>query len=1079
MELRFQVNNAAISGSNTDWKALGRPTPRYDEIVGKNAKKLKDVVKQSYEEAEACLRTNYHGVKLVTRALVPLLELSDSPRIVNLSSILGQLKLIASDEAKELSRVEDLTEERVDAVVKGYLEAVKEDSIANKGWPTIYSAYIVSKAALNAYTRVMANMCPKIYINAVCPGYVKTDLNNHDGVLTVEEGAKGPVRMALMPDGGPSGMFYNQIEVNNAGVLNGVISDSEVGYHNVVGEKEKFKQSYKMAEACLRTNNYGVNLVARELLPLFELSDSPRIVNVSSTMGQLQIIPSPLFQLKLILQHIPNKTAKKELSDVESLTEERVDAVVKDFLEDVKEGLVESKGWPSSYTAYIVSKAALNAYTRVLAKMHPKISTNAVCPGYVKTDLTNTQGILSAAEGAKAAVSLALMPDSGPSGLFYSLMRKLKKSRQEKPVFGDNLTRIMESFSGPWLGIGDFNEIIASSEKVGGRPFASLSAGGLISVINETELIDLGFSSNSFTWNNKKPLIANIKERIDRGLANPAWRLLFPYASIQHCQPTNQPTIQFCSAQLKSIPNTPNPIKFLACWTIDHTSRYIVEHAWRIPVRGSPQFKLCLKLKNVRRAFKVWNPSHFGNVQSNVKLLSKAIDQIQKEVPDHANLAREANLQITLDEELKEESMWMEKLVIVLMRIFFQHPRALIFPSLNLENVILLVISGTDNWMLCAIPSDSEIGQVLNQMGSNKVSRLDGMASVFYKSYWKTIKTDVINIVKSFFTENHLLKEQNHTYCPYPKAREPTAVSHYRLTSLCNINYKLISKILASRLQSVLNKLVSPLQAAFVLNRLISNNNIIVQELWHTMMNKKGKSGLMAIKIDMEKAYDKMEWAFILAVLENFGFDSRWSGWVNNAGVLNGVINEGEVGYDDVREKGKFIRSYKKAEACLRTNYYGVKQVTRELIPLLELSNSPRIVNVSSTMGQLQLIPSKRVKKELGDVGGLTEEKVDAVVKEFLEDVKEGLVESKGWPSSYTAYIVSKAALNAYTRVLAKNYPRISINAVCPGWVKTDLSNNQGNFTAEEGAKPVVRLALMPEIGSSGLFFNRMRESTF
>ncbi|KAK3013739.1 hypothetical protein RJ639_010031 [Escallonia herrerae] len=160
---------------------------------------------------------------------------------------------------------------------------------------------------------------------------------------------------------------------------------------------------------------------------------------------------------------------------------------------------------------------------------------------------------------------------------------------------------------------------------------------------------------------------------------------------------------------------------------------------------------------------------------------------------------------------------------------------------------------------------------------------------------------------------------------------------------------------------------------------------------------------------------------------------------VNNAGVLNGVIDEGEVGYDDVPEKAKFIRSYKKAEACLRTNYYGVKQVTQELIPLLELSDSPRIVNVSSNMGQLQ-----------GMLRGLTEEKVDAVVKEFLEDVKEGLVKSKGWPSTYTGYTVSKAALNAYTRVLAKMYPRISINAVGPGWVKTDLSNNQGNFTAEE-----------------------------
>ncbi|KAM3683668.1 hypothetical protein ACJW31_12G165500 [Castanea mollissima] len=126
-----------------------------------------------------------------------------------------------------------------------------------------------------------------------------------------------------------------------------------------------------------------------------------------------------------------------------------------------------------------------------------------------------------------------------------------------------------------------------------------------------------------------------------------------------------------------------------------------------------------------------------------------------------------------------------------------------------------------------------------------------------------------------------------------------------------------------------------------------------------------------------------------------------------------------------------------------------------------------------------QLISNENAKKELGDIDGLTEEKVDKVVEGFLEDVKENLIETKGWPVNISAYIVSKAALNAYTRVLARKYPKIAINSVCPGYTSTDLTHNCGVLTVEEGAKSPVMLALMPEGGSSGLFFDRMEVSTF
>ncbi|KAF3961574.1 hypothetical protein CMV_013823 [Castanea mollissima] len=142
-------------------------------------------------------------------------------------------------------------------------------------------------------------------------------------------------------------------------------------------------------------------------------------------------------------------------------------------------------------------------------------------------------------------------------------------------------------------------------------------------------------------------------------------------------------------------------------------------------------------------------------------------------------------------------------------------------------------------------------------------------------------------------------------------------------------------------------------------------------------------------------------------------------------------------------------------------------------------------VNGLTTVGtvdpkDLEFGPDDNAKKKLGDVDGLTEEKVNEVVEEFLEDVKENMIEDKGWPSNnFSAYSVSKTVLNAYTRVLAKKYPTVAINAVSPGFTKTDLNYNAGVLTTEEAAKGPVMLALMRNSKPFGLFFDNTEVSTF
>lgn len=121
-----------------------------------------------------------------------------------------------------------------------------------------------------------------------------------------------------------------------------------------------------------------------------------------------------------LFQFVTNEGANRVLSDAENLTEERVDRLLQEFLQDLKEGVLETKGWNSYLSAYTLSKAALNAYTRILAKKYPRFMINSVCPGYVKTGINCFTGILSTEEGAQSPVRLALSPAGGVSGMFFS-----------------------------------------------------------------------------------------------------------------------------------------------------------------------------------------------------------------------------------------------------------------------------------------------------------------------------------------------------------------------------------------------------------------------------------------------------------------------------------------------------------------------------------------------------------------------------------------------------------------------------------------------------------------------------------
>ena len=108
-----------------------------------------------------------------------------------------------------------------------------------------------------------------------------------------------------------------------------------------------------------------------------------------------------------------------------------------------------------------------------------------------------------------------------------------------------------------------------------------------------------------------------------------------------------------------------------------------------------------------------------------------------------------------------------------------------------------------------------------------------------------------------------------------PKCKSPESLSNFRPISLCNTIYKIVTKIIVGKIRPFLPDLISLLQSAFVLWEKSLDNAIIVQELIHTMLKKKGKVGYMAIKLDLEKAYDRLEWSFVRDTLKLFHFSNH------------------------------------------------------------------------------------------------------------------------------------------------------------------------------------------------------------
>jgi len=168
------------------------------------------------------------------------------------------------------------------------------------------------------------------------------------------------------------------------------------------------------------------------------------------------------------------------------------------------------------------------------------------------------------------------------------------------------------------------------------------------------------------------------------------------------------------------------------------------------------------------------------------------------------------------------------------------------------------------NDVLCAPYTKTEVEGALHQMHPHKAPGPDGMNALFYHKFWGVVGDDVSNAVLDILHGHSIPPSMNHTFVTLiPKKPKPTAMTDFRPISLFSVIYKLVTKVITNRLKRILPNIVSDSQSAFIPGRLITDNIIAAFELFHAMKGDNNKHGSMAIKLDMAKAFDRVEWPFL------------------------------------------------------------------------------------------------------------------------------------------------------------------------------------------------------------------------
>ncbi|OMO50810.1 reverse transcriptase [Corchorus capsularis] len=456
----------------------------------------------------------------------------------------------------------------------------------------------------------------------------------------------------------------------------------------------------------------------------------------------------------------------------------------------------------------------------------------------------------------------------------------------------DSLIEFAGSVDVPWLVMGDFNDVLSSNEKLGGSVPNIGRCLSFSSMILTYGLIDLGFNGSSFTWVNKRKGLARVQERLDRALANSDWRLRFPDAIVQHLPRLHSdhcPILIRCEPVL-AMNRSQRPFRFQGMWLSHEGFTAMIDGLW-----NSLNGNLWGKGEKLTMSLQDWNREEFGNIFERKKKLRARIAGLQRSLSLHYShqlqllengLIREYN-QILV----QEETFWAQKSRVQWLQQGEKNTRFFHLSTIcrRRRNRITMLRDGNGDWVTEIGPlqelvlsyfrdlyTEEEEGKtMLEPLSQPVISSMDGIAlareispcevrtALFQTKPWKAPGVD--GFQAGFYKKMLGFSGEG-----------LSGFRPFRPISLCTVAYKLITKVLVNRLGPLLGDLIGHLQSSFIPGRQAADNIFIAQEMIHTVKKSRSKNGLMAVKIDLEKAYDRVSWDFLRDTIMAFNFPPSW-----------------------------------------------------------------------------------------------------------------------------------------------------------------------------------------------------------
>ncbi|XP_074315445.1 uncharacterized protein LOC141651643 [Silene latifolia] len=406
--------------------------------------------------------------------------------------------------------------------------------------------------------------------------------------------------------------------------------------------------------------------------------------------------------------------------------------------------------------------------------------------------------------------------------------------------------------SGPWAITSDFNCVLSAGERVGGNtPSGEMEP--FRHCVADCGVIDIDSTGSLFTWNNKQKPEERIYSRIDRFLR-------------KRC------------------------FKYFNMWGEAKEFLHTVRNNWKKGLMGTSMFRLVKNLKHLKPSLKSLNKEGYNDIEHSTSRLQKQVHDLQEQLGRNPTDTQLLIAEFEASQELKKLSSARDSFLAQKAKQFWMKEGGT--NSAYFHGILKKRRNGNrattkihrkiiDQGQRCRDEhrpillrpvTGEEIRAAVFSIPDNKSPGPDGYTSKFFKDAWNEIGGEVITAVQDFFRTRQLLKQVNATNVTLiPKCDRPQTVYQFRPIACCNVVYKVISKLLCARLAEVLPLIIDPNQGAFIQNRNIQENILICQDLIRCY-EKPNASPRCLFKIDLQKAYDTVEWSFVEKLLKELRF---------------------------------------------------------------------------------------------------------------------------------------------------------------------------------------------------------------